>query len=90
MTLNLLLDQARKTDNRGKKSKWYMPGGEERQEASALYRFAIRVALQIHGSESLEVAKVMKEVAHHFEERHCEKGRPENSRWNRCAAIPEN
>jgi len=47
------------------------------------------VGLQVLGSQSLEVAKVVKEAARHFEERHCEHGRPENSRWNKCAAIPE-
>jgi len=32
---------------------------------------------------------VYKEAANHLEERHAENGKPQNSRWNKCAAIPE-
>ena len=66
-----------------------MEGGDERNAASDLFRYACRLALTIHGDESLETAKVLKEAAIHFESRHCEKGKPENSRWNRAANIPD-
>jgi len=31
----------------------------------------------------------LKEFALHLEQRHAEKGRPEYSKWNKCANIPE-
>ena len=67
-----------------------MKGDKERAEASDLFRLAIRTASSIYSPGDLQVAYVYKEVAEHFEERHAEDGRPENSRWNRCAAIQEN
>jgi len=66
-----------------------MEGGPERAEATALYRLATRLALKIHGPDALATAKVRKEFATHLQERHSERGRPENSRWNRSAAVPE-
>lgn len=66
-----------------------MTGGDERVAADNLFRYACRIALLIHGEESLETAKVLMEAAKHFESRHCENGKPENSRWNRAASIPD-
>lgn len=63
ISLNVILDKARKTDNLGKRSKWFMEGGDERKEADRLYRSAIRMAFALHGDESLETAKVLKEAA---------------------------
>ena len=88
-SVNMLLKMARRADARGKKSKWYMEGGPERNQATELYRVASRYALRIYGANSLEVANLFYEFAKHVEERHEERGRPENSRWNRCASVPE-
>jgi len=37
----------------------------------------------------MRYARVLKEFAEHLESRHQEKGRPENSRWNKSFAIVE-
>jgi hypothetical protein len=39
-SLNLVLECARHKDNEGKRSQWYMVGGEEREEATELFRKA--------------------------------------------------
>ena len=56
-------------------------------EATELFRAAVRTAIQVLGQDNLQTARVIKEVAQHLEDRHTERGRPENSRWNRCHAI---
>ena len=66
-----------------------MVQGDERKYATILYRLATRLALKIHGSDALATAKVRKEFARQLEERHNENGKPENSRWNRSYAVPE-
>ena len=66
-----------------------MRGGEEREEASELYRLSASFCEQIYTSQSLRYARILKEFAEHLESRHQEKGRPENSRWNKSFAIPE-
>jgi len=48
ISLNVVLDLARKADTRGKRSKWYMKGGPERKEATELYRLAISTAVRIY------------------------------------------
>lgn len=67
-----------------------MLGGEEREEATELYRFGVSICEQIYDSRSLKYARILKEFAEHLESRHQELGRPENSRWNKSFAIPEN
>lgn len=76
-------------DNLGKRSQWNMPGGEERQEATELYRLAITLSEQILTSASQQYASVVKEFAEHLESRHQEQGKPQNSRWNKSFAIAE-
>jgi hypothetical protein len=88
-SLSLVLESARAKDQAGKRSHWYMRGGEERDEATDLYRLAASVCEQIYGSTTLKYARILKEFAKHLESRHQEKGRPENSRWNRSFAIVE-
>ena len=66
-----------------------MRGGEEREEATELYRLSASICEQIYTSQSLRYARILKEFAEHLESRHQEKGRPENSRWNKSFAIPE-
>jgi hypothetical protein len=94
------LKRAREKDRLGKRTKWFLPGGPERAEATELYRQAavmaefvflmiISLNLQIYGEESKNTAKILKEFAEHLEQRHAERGRPEYSRWNKCANIPE-
>lgn len=43
VSINLIRNFARKMDEKGKKSKWYLEGGPERKEATELYRLLIRV-----------------------------------------------
>ena len=88
-SVEYLLELARKRDSAGKRSVWYMKGGEERKEATDLFRSAVSVAEQVHGGNTLKYALVLKELAEHLESRHQEKGRPENSLWNHSAAIIE-
>mmetsp|Transcript_10433 Transcript_10433/g.10474 ORF Transcript_10433/g.10474 Transcript_10433/m.10474 type:complete len:297 (-) Transcript_10433:106-996(-) len=87
--LNLIIEYARIKDSQGKRSQWFMVGGEERQDASELYRTACAVCEQIYGNASYEYGKILKEFAEQLESRHQEKGRPENSRWNKSFAIGE-
>lgn len=42
-SLNIVLESARSRDQAGKRSNWYMRGGEERDEASDLYRLAASI-----------------------------------------------
>ncbi len=66
-----------------------MRGGEERVEATELFRLSASICEQVLGNKSLKYARVLKEFATHLESRHQERGRPENSRWNKSFAIPE-
>lgn len=88
-SLNTVLESARLKDSQGKRSQWFMRGGEERDEATDLYRLACSICDQVLGPNCLKYALVLKEFAEHLESRHQEKGRPENSRWNKSFAIPE-
>lgn len=88
-SLNIVLESARLKDSQGKRSQWFMRGGEERDEATELYRLACSICDQVLGAQSHRYALVLKEFAEHLESRHQEKGRPENSRWNKSFAIPE-
>ena len=67
-----------------------MIGGDERVEATEIYKMASNVCEQIYGGQqNIHYARVLKEFAEHLESRHQERGRPENSRWNRNFAVPE-
>jgi len=88
-SLNLVLEAARTKDRRGKRSQWNMPGSPERADATELFRMACSICEQIYGQQTINYAKMLKEFATHLESRHQEGGRPENSRWNRSAAILE-
>ena len=62
-SLSLVLESARAKDQAGKRSHWYMRGGEERDEATDLYRLAASVCEQIYGSTTLKYARILKEFA---------------------------
>jgi len=68
---------------------WYSPGGPERAEASEVLRQAVKVASHIYGDNSLEAAGSCITLAEQLESRHCEKGRPEFSKWNKCTNIDD-
>ena len=53
VSVNVVLNLARKADALGKKSRWFMRGGPERVEATALYRLATRLAFKIYGGDAL-------------------------------------
>ena len=55
ISLNVVLNLARKADKRGKKSKWFMMGGPERKEATELFRLALRIANNIYGETKLDL-----------------------------------
>ena len=89
VSLNVVLNLARKADLIGKKSQWFMLGGPEREEATELFRLAIRIANNIFQDHEIKLAAIYKEAANQLEERHAERGKQMNSRWNKCAAIKE-
>jgi len=64
-------------------------GGPERAAASDVLRQAVKVATNVYGADSSESAGACVVLAHQLESRHCEKGRPEFSKWNKCANIDE-
>jgi hypothetical protein len=66
-----------------------MTGGEERERASNIYRQVLQLAFLVYGPDSRELGKLQREYAQQLEERHQERGRPENSRWNKSAAIED-
>ena len=41
--LNIVLEAARLKDSQGKRTQWFMRGGEERDEATELYRLAASI-----------------------------------------------
>jgi hypothetical protein len=88
-SVTILVELARKMDQLGRKSQWWMKGGKERMLATNIYRRATQIAYMIYGHSSLEYAKLLREFAKHLEERHQEKGRPEYSRWNKSGMILE-
>jgi hypothetical protein len=52
-SLNLILELARMKDSQGKRTNWFMIGGDERVEATELYRVAANVCEQVYGQQSL-------------------------------------
>jgi hypothetical protein len=42
-SLSIVLESARNKDSQGKRSQWYMRGGEERAEATELYRLSASI-----------------------------------------------
>ena len=62
-SLNIVLEAARLKDSQGKRSQWHMIGGEERVEATELYRMASNICETIYSKNSLQFAKVQKEFA---------------------------
>lgn len=83
-----VLARARETDTRGRRSVWHLPGGPERAEASELFRSATTLAEYVYGTQDARTADAYFLLAQQLESRHCEKGRPESSRWNKCSGIP--
>lgn len=69
-SMNLVLECARTKDAQGKRSSWYMIGGEERIEATELYRMACSICEQIYNATSIQYVRVLKEFAEHLESRH--------------------
>ena len=49
VSLNLILEGARQRDREGSRSQWYRSGGDERVEATELFRRAAGVCEQIYG-----------------------------------------
>jgi hypothetical protein len=47
-----------------------MRGGEERTEATELYRLAASICEQIYTARSLKYARILKEFGDHLESRH--------------------
>jgi len=45
----MILECARMKDNEGKRTHWYMIGGDERVEATELFRMAINMCESIYG-----------------------------------------
>lgn len=62
-SINLLIDMARRLDNEGKKSQWFMIGGNEREVATEVYRSILQHAFFIYWNESVELAKIQRELA---------------------------
>ncbi len=87
-----VLDRALAVDQRGKRSRWHLPGGPEREEATAMLLDALALCEHQYGAEMVDLTAVdiLLAIAGHYESRFCEAGRPENSRWNKCAGIPPN
>jgi len=70
-SLNMILDCARMKDNEGKRTHWYMIGGDERVEATELFRMAINMCETIYGGQqNIHYANALKEMAEHLESRH--------------------
>eukprot|EP00771_Trimastix_marina_P000058 gnl/Trimastix_PCT/1058.p1 GENE.gnl/Trimastix_PCT/1058~~gnl/Trimastix_PCT/1058.p1 ORF type:complete len:1404 (-),score=522.83 gnl/Trimastix_PCT/1058:348-4559(-) len=82
------LQQARDEDAKGRRSLWHLPGGPERAQATTLLREAIQLAEYVYGARHVLTADAYFELAQQLESRHCERGRPEHSRWNKCGGIP--
>ncbi|KAG9397508.1 eukaryotic translation initiation factor 3 subunit eif-3 [Carpediemonas membranifera] len=85
----VMLDRALETDAAGRRSKWHLPGGPERESATAMFRDAVNLCVHLYGADldDTSAVDVLLAAAEHCESRHCEAGRPENSRWNKCAGV---
>ena len=83
-----VLERARELDGKGSRSMWYLTGGLERAQCTELLREALRYCEYVYGNTHIETGAVFLEAAEQLESRHAEKGRPEYSRWNKCAKIP--
>ena len=66
-----------------------MKGGPERAISSKIYGTAQQVAERIYTNRSMQFVSTLKEAGLQLESVHMEKGSVNNSRWNKCAAIPE-
>ena len=66
-----------------------MVGTIERDYASSLYRLACMNAVLIYGTHNEKCSEILREFAIQLEERHCERGRKEYSKWNRAASIAD-
>lgn len=58
-------------------------------KATEMYREAVHAAELVYGFSDLRVADAYLQFAEHLDSRHVERGRPEYSRWNKSAFIPE-
>lgn len=85
---DLLDARARDLDQKGKRKFWYTPGGPERAQASELLKEAASVCEFVFGREHPRTADAYYALAQQLESRHAERGRPEQSRWNRNAGVP--
>lgn len=85
--VHTLVMQARELDAKGRRKFWYMEGGPERAEATKKLHEAVTMAEFIYGREHPHTADVYVELAAQLESRHQEKGRPQNSRWNRAGGV---
>lgn len=70
-----LVSAALAKDAQGIRSKWHLPGGPQREEATKMFRVAVSAAEQIYGENDLRVADVYFLFAEHLESRHTERGR---------------
>lgn len=66
-----------------------MKGGPERQIAQNIFSVAQQVAERVFTTRSMQFVETLKEAGLQLESIHMEKGNLNNSRWNKCAAIPE-
>mmetsp|Transcript_12626 Transcript_12626/g.17037 ORF Transcript_12626/g.17037 Transcript_12626/m.17037 type:complete len:195 (+) Transcript_12626:421-1005(+) len=88
-SLNYILAMARTRDSEGRASQWNMKGGPERDVAASIFDIGQQVAERVFTTHSLPFVTTLKEAGLHLESLHMERGNLNNSRWNRCAAIPE-
>ena len=66
-----------------------MRGGPEREVATQVYQISVQIAERVFSTRSVEFIEALKESAQQLESIHQEKGKPEYSKWNQCAAIPD-
>ena len=87
-SIQLMIRHARNQDMKGRRSEWFMQGGPERNDATRLFQAILKQIryLELDRHKELQIAM---ELAVQLEERHCEVGRPEVSRWNRAFGIAE-
>jgi len=67
-----------------------MRGGQERKMASEIYSVAQMISERIYTNKAIQFVETLKESAEQLESIHCEAGKPEYSRWNKAASIPDN
>ncbi|KAG9395182.1 Translation initiation factor eIF3 subunit 135 [Carpediemonas membranifera] len=75
------VDRALAVDEKGQNARWYVAGTEEREMATDILRKA--------AADPMATDEVALALADQLRSRHAESGRPEYSRWNRCANVPE-